>query len=78
MKGERDKTRLVRDKPEGGTPMFEGRCASEVLQSAVSVEAGDGDPYSSKDTRVMDVLETTEAPKNGHVGIRVSPPKNVV
>ena len=34
MKGERDKTRLTRDKRGDGTPMFEGQCASEVLQSA--------------------------------------------
>ncbi|KAK4828051.1 hypothetical protein QYF61_023089 [Mycteria americana] len=58
-------------------PMFEGQCASKVLWSAVSVEVGDGDPCSSKDKRVMDVLETTEAPENGHVGIRASPPKKV-
>ena len=41
--------------------MFEGQCASEVLQSAISVEVGDGDPCGSKDARVIDVLETTEA-----------------
>ncbi|KAK4826796.1 hypothetical protein QYF61_011604, partial [Mycteria americana] len=58
-------------------PMFEGQCAGEVLRSAVSVEVGDGDPCGSKGTRVMDVLETTEAPENGHVGIRASPPKKV-
>ena len=57
-------------------PMFEGWCASKVLQSAISVEVGDGDPCS-KDGRVMDALEITEAPENGHVGIRASPPKKV-
>ncbi|GAB0175367.1 hypothetical protein GRJ2_000001900 [Grus japonensis] len=57
--------------------MFEGQCASEVLQSAISVEVGDGDPCSSKDARVIDVLETTEVPENGHIGIRASPPKKV-
>lgn len=35
-----------------------------------TVEAGDGDPWGSKDTRVMGVLETMEAPPNGHAGIR--------
>ncbi|KAK4822638.1 hypothetical protein QYF61_018590 [Mycteria americana] len=57
--------------------MFEGRCASKVLWSAVSVEIGDGHPCGSKDERVMDVFETLEAPENGHVGIRASPPKKV-
>ena len=57
--------------------MFEGRCASKVLWSAVSVEVGDGDPRGSKDARVMDVLETMEAPENGHVGIRASPCQKV-
>ena len=57
--------------------MFEGQCASEVLQSAVSVEAGDGDPCGSKDARVIDVLDTAEVPENGQVGIRASPPKKV-
>ncbi|GAB0189218.1 hypothetical protein GRJ2_001387100 [Grus japonensis] len=49
--------------------MFEGQCASKVLQSAISVEAGDGEPCDSKDTRVIDGLETTE----GQVEIRASP-----
>ncbi|KAM9628635.1 uncharacterized protein ACIBXB_017819 [Morphnus guianensis] len=57
--------------------MFEVLCASEVLWSAISVEVGDGDRCSSKDARVIDVLETTEVPENGHVGIRASPPKKV-
>ena len=77
MKGERDKTRLARDKPEGGMPMFEGQRASEVLWSSVSVGVGDGDPCSNKDARVVNVLETTEVPENGHVGIRASPPQKV-
>lgn len=55
--------------------MFEGRCASEILQSAISVEAGDGGPCSSKDTRVIDVVEIMEAPENGQEGIRASPLK---
>lgn len=41
------------------------------------MEGGDGDPRGRKDTRVIDVLETTEAPENGHIGIMVSPPKKV-
>ncbi|KAK4810800.1 hypothetical protein QYF61_008773 [Mycteria americana] len=77
LSGEGDKTRLARDKPVGGTPIFEGRCASEVLRSAVSVEVGDGDPCGIKDERVVDALETTEVPENSHIGIRASPPKNV-
>lgn len=51
--------------------MFE-RCPSKVLLSAISVEAGDGDPISSKDSRVDDV------PENVHIGIRISPPKNAL
>jgi len=52
--------------------MFEGRCASEVLQSAISVDPGDWDPFSSKDTAGIAELESTGAPENGHVGIRAS------
>ena len=77
MKGERDKSRLARHKPGGGTSIFEGWCTRKLLQSAVSVEAGDGDPCGSKDARAMDVLETTEVPENGHVGTRASSPKKV-
>ena len=55
--------------------MLEGWCASKILQYAISVEAGDGDPCSSKDVRVINVLETIEMPENGQVGIRDSPPK---
>ncbi|KAK4824014.1 hypothetical protein QYF61_009605 [Mycteria americana] len=55
--------------------MFDGWCASEVLWSAVSVEVGDGHACGSKDKRVMDVLETTEAPENGHNGTRAFPSK---
>lgn len=53
-------------------PMFEGWCVSEVLQSDISVEVGDGDPCGSKEKRVT-VLETTELP--GHIGIRASSQK---
>ena len=53
--------------------MFEGWCASEVLRSAISLEIRDGDPCSSRDARVIDVLESMEAPEDGHIGIRSSP-----
>lgn len=42
------------------------------------MEAEDGDPYSSKDTRVIDVLETMEEAEGSCVIIRVSHPKKVV
>jgi len=41
------------------------------------VEVWDGDPHGSEDTRLKDVVETIEAPENGHVGIRASHPKKV-
>jgi len=41
----------------------------------MSVEAGEGEPQGSKDMRLVDVLEITEAPENSHIGIRPSPPK---
>ena len=41
------------------------------------MEAGDGDPCDSKDVRVVDMLETTEAPENSHIGIRACPPIKV-
>lgn len=50
----------------GSTPIFEGWCV------------GDGDPSGSKDTRPFNVVETTEAPGNGHPGIWASLSKNVV
>lgn len=43
---------------------------------AVSVEIGDEDPCSSKNTGVIAVLQTSEAPVNGHARIRASSPKN--
>lgn len=57
---------LTRYKPGGGMPKFKGCCANEILWSDVSVEVGDGDPCSSRDMRVIDVLETTKAADNGH------------
>lgn len=53
--------------------MFEGQHASQVLQCAVSMEAGDGDPCGSTATRVIDVLETMKATENGHVETGTSP-----
>lgn len=58
--------------------MDAGHCASKILQSAIPAEVGDGEPCNSKDTRHMDGLEITEVPKNGHIGIRASPPKKVM
>lgn len=55
--------------------MFEGQCATKVLQSAISVEVGDGDPYKSKDARVNDVLKIPEVPENGHMNRSFSPQK---
>lgn len=48
---------------------------SQVLQS---VEVEDGVPSGSKDTRAFNVIQTTEAPENGHTGIWASLSKNVV
>ncbi|GAB0206897.1 hypothetical protein GRJ2_003155300 [Grus japonensis] len=53
--------------------MFGGWYASEVLQSTISVKVGNGEPCDSKDTRVIDGLETMEH----QVGIRASPLKKV-
>lgn len=78
LKGERDETRLTRDKPESGMQIFEGQCASKVLQAVISVEVGGGDLCSSKEKRVIDALETMEVPENSHVGIGASPQKKVV
>ena len=70
LKEERNKTRLTGDKHGGSTPMFEGQCARQVVWSAIPVETGDGGPCSRKDTKVIDVLETTEVPENSHAGIK--------
>lgn len=59
-------------------PVFEGQCTREVLWSSISVEVRGGDPCSSKDTSVIDVLETMEMPENGCVRIKTSPcPKGI-
>ena len=52
-------------------------CTNACSTLAVSVEVGDGDPRNSKDVRVVDMLETTEAPENSHIGIRACPPIKV-
>ena len=78
MKQERDKSKLARDKPGGGTPIFEGQRVSEALWSAISVKAGDGEPCHSKATRVINVLEITEVREEDDVGIRASAQKKVV
>lgn len=54
--------------------MFEGQCASEVLQLVAAMKEQNGDPCGSKDARVPNVLETTKVPKNGYEGIRASSP----
>lgn len=45
-------------------------CVSKVFQSAIAVEAGEGETFNSKDTRNIDGLQITEGPKNGHIEIR--------
>lgn len=49
-----------------------------LARSAVSVEMGNGDPCRNKNTGVIDVLETSEAPENGLVINRDSSPKNML
>jgi len=44
---------------------------------AISVEVRHGDSCSSKDARLVEVLENMEAPENSHIAIRSSPPKKV-
>lgn len=39
---------------------------------------GDGDPYGSRDTGVVHVLETVEMPEDGPIGIRASPSEKVM
>lgn len=56
-------------------PLFEGWCASEILHSATSVKVGHGDPCGSKDTRVIDMLETMEAPRMVTQESELLPPK---
>ena len=42
------------------------------------MEVGNRDPCGSKDTRVIDELEITEAPENVHLGSGASTTKKVV
>jgi len=58
--------------------MFEGWCATKILWSAISVDTEDGESPGNKDSRVIDVLDTTEAPENGHTGVRTSSLKKIV
>lgn len=76
MKGEKDKTKLTRDKPGVSTPVFEGQCAGKVLQSDVSGGKGWRHTYC-KDTRVIGGSRTREVPENGHVEVRVSLSKKI-
>lgn len=50
--------------------LSEGCCGSEVLWSASSVAVEGGNPCGSKDTRIIEFLETMEAPENGYIEIR--------
>lgn len=58
---EENKTCLDRHKPGNSIPIFEGGCASKAFWPAISVEIGDGDACGSKETRLIDVLETMQA-----------------
>lgn len=44
FKGEGDKIRITGDQPQGGMPVLERWCTSEVLLSDFLVDVGDGDP----------------------------------
>ncbi|GAB0208309.1 hypothetical protein GRJ2_003296600 [Grus japonensis] len=54
-----------------------GRKSNVCSTLAVSVGVGDGNPCNSKDTKVVNALETTEMPETSHIGIRASPCKKV-
>lgn len=54
--------------------MFEGGDVIKVLWAALSVEERYGDLCNRKDTRVVDVLETTEVLENSHTGLLLPPP----
>lgn len=59
--------------------MSEDNVVAKSCSLAVSVEReGDGNPCNSKDTRVIDLLETMEPPENWYIGIRASRPKKVL
>lgn len=65
---------LTADNPGGSMPLSEGCCGSKVLWSVSSVEVANGNPCS-KDTRVIEFLETVEAPENGYIGIKACYPQ---
>lgn len=71
LKGEKDKTRLSRDKPGVSRPVFEGQCAGKVLQSDLSGGKGWTQRHC-KDTKVVDMLQIREVPENSHVEISFS------
>lgn len=48
--GARDKTRAAGDKPKNVISLFVGWCASELVESATSVEIEDGAPSNTEDT----------------------------
>lgn len=52
--------------------MFLGQCAN---WSTVPAEVGNGLPCDSKDTRHIDGMKTTDAPRNSQAGIRPFPPE---
>lgn len=57
--------------------MSVGCCASEVLGSATTAEAGDGVPSDNIDTKETDELGIMAAPRNDQAGIRLSPPQKM-
>ncbi|KAJ7395572.1 hephaestin-like protein 1 [Pitangus sulphuratus] len=74
----KDKTRVPGDKNEDSTPVFEGWCTREVFPCAVLVESGDGDQCSSKNTRLIEGMETVKVPENSHAGTEASSPQKMV
>lgn len=77
LQREGDKSRLTSHKPWGNTPVLEGPCACKDLWSAILVEVGNGELCSSKDTRVIGVLEIVEEPENFLVVIKDASPQKV-
>lgn len=53
-------------------PLFEGQCSTKSLWSAIAVELGDGGPCSSKDERIIDMLEIPEAEDNKKIFVQIS------
>lgn len=48
----------------------EGQCPTKVLWSAIAVELVDGGPCSSKDKRIINVLEIPEAEDNKNIFVK--------